>query len=263
VDDPHRYTFGDSDLAAERLRLVAESFAPSSERFLTEIARDLGGTPRVAVDLGCGLGRTTRLLRGCLPAARVFGLDRSLAFLEIAKAEASDGVSFVEHDVTRSPLPVPPADLLYCRFLLTHLAEPVEVLRAWRQAVVPGGVLAVEELEHLSSPDPILAGYYAMLEAMQGSHGHDTFIGRRLEGLVREAGWAVRSSRVLSIDIGGRRMARLHLPNFQTWRRDPYVVDRFPPARIDEIERGLAGIVADDGAEPPVDYRLRQLVAVV
>src|SRR3712207_3402679 len=53
-----RYTFGDSDLAAARLAVVADAFAESSQRFI------LNSSPtssEVAVDLGCGPGFTTHL----------------------------------------------------------------------------------------------------------------------------------------------------------------------------------------------------------
>ena len=55
------YTFGDTDVAATRLRLLHESFGPGSVAFLSDVATPDAGA-RVAVDLGCGPGRTTRML---------------------------------------------------------------------------------------------------------------------------------------------------------------------------------------------------------
>jgi hypothetical protein len=43
------YTFGESDLAAERLRLLAAAFEPSSEVLLRELGARAYG---VAIDLG-------------------------------------------------------------------------------------------------------------------------------------------------------------------------------------------------------------------
>src|SRR5215471_7801964 len=73
------YTFGDSDLAAERLRLLAEAFAPSSRAFLERLAREPAA---VAVDLGCGPGYTTALLASLTGARRTVGLDASARFIE-------------------------------------------------------------------------------------------------------------------------------------------------------------------------------------
>jgi|SRR5215210_2313392 len=53
------YSFGETELAAERLRLVSEVFDPTSEAFLFESVRT---RPRLALELGCGPGFTTRLL---------------------------------------------------------------------------------------------------------------------------------------------------------------------------------------------------------
>ena len=50
------YAFGDTDLAARRLALLAETFAESSRAFMREAA---GGRLRMAADLGCGPGYST------------------------------------------------------------------------------------------------------------------------------------------------------------------------------------------------------------
>ena len=48
-----KYLFGDTDLAARRLKVLAEVFAASSETFISEAA---DCNPRLVVDLGCGPG---------------------------------------------------------------------------------------------------------------------------------------------------------------------------------------------------------------
>src|SRR4051794_17612598 len=69
-----RYAYGDSDLAAERLALVATVFEPTSREFVQAAAPR---SPALAVDLGCGPGHTTRLLHEATGAARTLGLDAS------------------------------------------------------------------------------------------------------------------------------------------------------------------------------------------
>src|SRR6476469_7552434 len=61
-----RYTYGDSDLAGDRLELVARLFAPASRAFLLAGASQ---RPRLALDLGCGPGATTDLVRASTAAA--------------------------------------------------------------------------------------------------------------------------------------------------------------------------------------------------
>src|SRR5881398_3141847 len=116
------YAFGDSDSAARRLALVHEVFAATTRPFLADWVRE---PPDLAVDLGCGTGLSTHFLAEVTAAHHVAGLDSSARFIALARPSATNRVQFFEHDVTRVPFPVVPADLLYCRLLLTHLPDPV------------------------------------------------------------------------------------------------------------------------------------------
>src|SRR5690348_2613412 len=106
------YQFGDSALAAERLRLLAAAFEPSSRSFLERLRPRAS---RMIADLGCGPGHTTKLLAAVFPSAHVLGIDSSENFLAIAKREQSGNVEFAPADVTR-PFPGGPFDLIYARY---------------------------------------------------------------------------------------------------------------------------------------------------
>lgn len=144
-----RYAFGDSDLAARRLQLLGEVFAPSTRAFLqASVSRE----PSLVVDLGCGPGYTTHFLAETLPCGRAVGLDHSDHFISLAQQTATQRVSFQAHDVTQVPFPTGPADLLYCRFLLTHLRDPEAVVARWTDQLRPGGLLLMEEAESRRTP---------------------------------------------------------------------------------------------------------------
>ena len=53
------YTFGDDEVAARRLELLAHVYEPPTRALLARWAPPVVG---LAVDLGCGPGHTTRLL---------------------------------------------------------------------------------------------------------------------------------------------------------------------------------------------------------
>lgn len=120
------YLFGDSELAAQRLRLLAEVFAPSTRAFLERLTL---AAPRRILDVGCGPGHTTRTVAEIFPQAAIRGLDCSPQFISLARAATQDRVSYLVADAT-SDLPGGPYDLVYCRYLLTHLPDhcPVERL---------------------------------------------------------------------------------------------------------------------------------------
>lgn len=84
----NRYAFGDDPAAARRLARLAELFGPTSSAF---IARAVTDPPRLALDLGCGPGHTTRLLAEATGAAQTVGLDRARAFLDLARARGLEG----------------------------------------------------------------------------------------------------------------------------------------------------------------------------
>ena len=129
-----RYTFGDGDVAALRLRLLAETYAPSSAALLAALGEVRGGV----LDLGCGPGHTTELLAAALRPTWTVGLDRSARLVEAARARLP-ALRFLVHDVMAAPFPAAPAAVVYARFLLTHLSDPVAALRGWGVRSPPGG----------------------------------------------------------------------------------------------------------------------------
>jgi len=85
----------------------------------------------LALDLGCGPGFSTELLRDALAPQRVVGVEASPAFVQAARRRAP-GLEWVQHDVLELPFPTGPADLVYARFLVSHLPDPARALRALR-----------------------------------------------------------------------------------------------------------------------------------
>src|SRR5262249_44301638 len=165
-----RYTFGDSPLAADRLALLAATYEPSSARLLRMCACL---APRRAVDLGCGPGHTTRLLHAVVAPAATLGVDSSPDPVARARATAPPGGEDAVHDVTVAPLPGgPPPDLLYSRFLLTHLRDPARAMAAWAAAAAAErAALVVEETAEISSPDPAFQLYYRRVAELQRHYG--------------------------------------------------------------------------------------------
>jgi SAM-dependent methyltransferase len=257
ISDGPSYTFGDNDVAAERLRLLAEAFAPSSRAFLARLGRE---PARVAIDLGCGPGHTTALLQAATGAAATIGLDTSARFVARAWRQAPRGVAFAEHDIAQVPFPAPPADLIYGRFIVTHLADAGAAIAAWAAATAPRGRLALEEVDAMTSDDPMLVRYYELVEAMQAARGQRTYVGRDLADLAPAPLWTVERTDIAPLALPAATAARLHALNFRTWRRDPFIVANVAEAELDRLGESLEALASGARAAAPVRWKMAQVI---
>lgn len=251
------YTFGDNDVAAERLRHLADAFAPSSRAFLARLARE---PVRSAVDLGCGPGHTTALIQEVTGARTVVGLDSSHRLLARARRQAPRRIVFTEHDVTSVPLPAPPVDLIYGRFVLTHLAAALQAMAAWMGAVGPHGRLALEETAAVTSDEPALARYYDLVERMQAAHGQRMHIGLDLASLGRRAGWVVEWSALQPVALPCAIAARLHALNLRTWRHTPFIAATVEAAELDALGATLDELATGARAAAPARWQIAQVI---
>ncbi len=259
VEKEH-YTFGDTDLAAERLRLLARVFEPSSARLLKRLGQPGGA---VSVDLGCGPGHTTRLLAQHTTTDCVIGLEQSPRLLQAAAREYSEPrLSFARCDVTAPPFPAPRAEILYARFLLTHLREPARAVRGWAKAALPGARLVLEETATMTADHPAFSRYYALVERMQAHYGQRMYIGRELGALALDVApeWDVELSEVTVSELPATDMALLHLLNLRTWSGDPFAQATYDQTGLAELDADLARIAAGELSASPVTLGMGQVV---
>jgi trans-aconitate 2-methyltransferase len=251
---PDVYTFGDTPTAAYRLNLLAEVYEPASRALLSRWSPD---RPRHAFDLGCGPGHTTRLVHEVSGAQRTTGVDRSPAHLRMAAEHPVPGVDYLDADVTAG-LPEG-ADLVYVRFLLTHLARPGSALRRWVSALNPGGRILVQEVSRLVSREPVLARYYELVAELQEHHGQALDIGSRLGELAADSGLEVVHAAPREVRPATAAMAALHVLNLRTWRNDDYARATFDPDELDALDEALSAL-AHGAPSLPVEQELGELV---
>jgi SAM-dependent methyltransferase len=150
------------------------------------------------LDVGCGAGDVSLLLASLVgPSGAVVGSDSDGVQLDLVRAEYQRlGVTTVElvlEDVME--LEVSGAyDVVYSRFVLEHLPDPLEALRRMWRAVRPGGLLVAEDGDFLADfCEPPHPGFdfwqYAYQETLR-RHGGDPLSGRLLHSRFREVGIA-------------------------------------------------------------------------
>jgi len=251
------YLFGHSDLAARRLAVLAGAFAPSSRAFL---AQRVGRSAGLAVDLGCGPGRTTHLLADVLGCERVIGLDNSQHFIVLAEKTSTATISFRLHDVTTVPFPDRPSDVIYARFLLTHMTDPEALVVKWTDQLEARGVLVLEETEAISTTVPAFAEYLAIVEAALGSRGHDLYVGKRLAGVPMPDMASMIETSTDHVPMTNDRVAEMFSMNIETWKSDAFVTENCSAQSIRRLQDALTDLAATPTDERGIEWELRRLV---
>jgi len=245
-----RYTYGDSELASDRLAIVAKLFGPASETFLSAAAPM---KPALAVDLGCGPGHTTRLVHTVSGARQTVGLDRSPAFVATASATTTTGVSFLVHDATMMPLPVELPGLIFARLLLAHLPDHGSIVQTWCGAAMPGGRVLLDEVEAVETDDPVFRTYLDEVAIpVVKSQGGRLIVGPQLHEMADPSNAERVHDEVVTLLPPAALTARMFGMNLQV------LTDSGEIAPRTDLEEGLRLRVRDESAAPVV-WHMRQI----
>ena len=253
---PPRYLFGDSDVASHRLRVLSEVFAESSQRFLRAA---VPANPGLAVDIGCGPGYTTRLIADVLRPLRTVGIDRSEAFITEAQRAGDSDVSYLVHDAASIPFPVGPADLIYARFVATHLRDPATAIRGWAAQLAPGGLLLLDEVEAISTTNRVLSRYLTILTALLDHQGNSLYVGPALSNIAAPGLLRSKIDTVRRLRVPDRRAATMFRLNLETWQDHPFVADTYGGAAIRRLADGLEAEAGASGAAATTAWGMRQI----
>jgi SAM-dependent methyltransferase len=149
------------------------------------------------LDVGCGGGDVTVTLAELADPAPVVGIDVDVPQLDIARHDAAGSgrtnVEFRAVDAMTCDTEVHERfDLVYARFLLTHLPEPATAVASMVKLLRPGGIVAVEDIDiaaqFCSPPSSAFDCYSEWYTAAHRARGGDPTIGRRLPRMLIEAG---------------------------------------------------------------------------
>lgn len=147
-----RYVIAGGRAGKERLQLLAQVMLPTTSQLLNTVGL---GTGMQCLDVGCGGGHVT-LLMACLvgPHGSVVGTDADGAILALARqdAEAAQLGNVEFHQADAAVCQGEEAfDLVYARFLLTHLSATEQCLEEMVKACRPTGLIVIEDIDFSGS----------------------------------------------------------------------------------------------------------------
>jgi SAM-dependent methyltransferase len=194
------YIIEGGEAGRARLSVLSQAMAEATGALLDRVNVPRGA---MVLDAGCGGGDVTRQLKDRAgPGAEVIGIDLDEAKLAAARALSPD----IRFERRRLDAPgalddLGPFDLIYARFLLSHLTDPAAMLAAFRERIKPGGRLVVEDVEfaaHLCwPPRASFDRYVVWYRKAARKRGADADIGPKLTGLLRAAGFQNLEARVV------------------------------------------------------------------
>lgn len=110
--------------------------------------------PRSVVDLGCGTGNVTRILRSRWPGARITGVDGSPQMLAEASKQEAD-IAWVESELG-SWNPAQKYELVFSNAALHWLDDHPALFARLAGYIAPGGILAVQMPRNFHAPSHTL-----------------------------------------------------------------------------------------------------------
>jgi SAM-dependent methyltransferase len=247
--EDHHYLIRGGHEGRERLRVLGRVMQPNT---LALLQRAGVGPGLRCLDVGCGGGDVTRDLSRLVDGSgSVVGVDVDATKIDLARSESGDArnVEFRVADVTAG-LGFEEYDVVYSRFVLTHLRDPAAVVAHMRDALRPGGRLVVEDIDYRGSfCEPEIEEFERYEEIYVETarrNGGDAGIGVRLPQMLVDAGFEhVRPQVVQPAGLQGesKLLPALTLQNIKA------MAVRHEVATEEEVDH-LVGVLYDVARDP-------------
>lgn len=201
-DARKEYLLATGQEAADRLVLLNEIFGPGTQALLGMAGLCEG---MQVAEIGCGTGLVALWMAEVISASgSVTAVDLSDEQLRVAERNAAQAgvknVVFQKGSADETNLPRESFDLVYSRFLLCHVSEPLRAVIEMRSLLKPGGILVCEDHDDggifTEPPTHAYKRLVEISEAVNQARGLDSYIGLKLTSLMRQAGFATPEVRV-------------------------------------------------------------------
>lgn len=177
----------------ERLRVLARVMWPTTRALFERVG--VADAAR-CLDVGCGGGDVTLELARLAPNGHVTGIDLDKGKVELARGEAAAAgtlnITYRREDLFETSPDTERYDLIYVRFVLSHLTDPAAGLAALTARLAPGGAIVAEDVDfsgHFCHPaSAAFTRYVGLYSLAVAGRGGDPNLGPRLPTLLRAAG---------------------------------------------------------------------------
>ncbi|MBL8857773.1 MAG: methyltransferase domain-containing protein [Planctomycetes bacterium] len=180
------YPLGTTDLELERLDFQHAVWGGHTRAFFDRLRI---GTGARVLDLGCGTGAVTyELAERVGTSGSVTAIDESPRWIEHVEREIERrglrNVSVQRSRIEDLNLPVETFDVVFARWVFSFLSEPDAVARTLARALVPGGVLMIQDYNHEGiSVFPESDAFRAVVRATRATYaqaGGDAWVAGRV-----------------------------------------------------------------------------------
>lgn len=152
--------------AAQYLKFEAQRTQPA-----IDLARRIvHPAPKQILDVGCGPGNSTRVLRERFPEAEILGIDSAQTMIDAARAnKANQGLHFSLCDASQElPMPGQSFDVVFSNACIQWIPNHKTLLHRLFGLLKPGGVLAVQTPMNAREPIHQIITELAESEAWSG-----------------------------------------------------------------------------------------------
>jgi ubiquinone/menaquinone biosynthesis C-methylase UbiE len=189
------YVLGRTSEEYQRLRRQSQAWEKAATAILDEAGLVEGMT---CLDVGCGPGEVMRLMGNRVGRkGKVTGLDSDGKMgregLEVLKSLGKSNFEFIEGNVELlQTLVGEKYDVVYSRFLLHHLKDPVSILRKMYDVTKPGGSVVIQDYDFRTwdeyPPSEVDKEIKRVFFALYEKAGKDLHMGIKLPSLFVQAG---------------------------------------------------------------------------
>ena len=178
----------------KRLEILSGTIRSGTTCFLEKAGLKAGMN---CLDLGCGMGDVTLAIAKRIgDNGHILGVDidrqsiqLALGSAELSKLKQADFKVYDAYELDDKGT----YDMVYSRFLLSHLSNPKAVLQKIWLALKPKGKVLIEDTDfsgHFSNPLSIhFNSYVSLYQRLLEKRGADANLGQKLVWLLKEAGF--------------------------------------------------------------------------